>query len=146
MIPKETFEWIVIIAGWLIIPIISSQYFVSRRRTREQQLRELFGRPRVVERYLACKRPPPPKIPDEREASRVARLHEELKKYFDEQFKSEYGLQCYVIPSVLATLLTGLVITLLVSQGFGGLIENLNLPQCNLCAFRSTFLDRVDCY
>ena len=128
MSPREIFQWITIIAGWIVIPVITVHYFASGVRTRKQQLRELFSRPPVIERYLARKRPPPKK-PGESQPDRLKRLQEEFNAVFNEQFRNEYGFVSYLVPSALATVLSGLVITALVSQGFGGPIDNVDLPQ-----------------
>ncbi len=121
----EIFGWIAIIAGWSVIPVIAIHYFAFGVRTRKQQLRELFSRPDVIKRYLARRR----SLPNaESEADRL-RLQQEFDAVFDEQFENEYGFVTYLVPSTLATLLSGLVITLLVSQGLGGPIGTVNLPQ-----------------
>lgn len=129
MSPAGIFQWTIIIAGWATIPVITVHYVIWRVRIRQTQLRELFTKPLIMKWYLATKAVDVEQRSDESEEEHRTRLQNNFSKVFEEQFKGEYGPLNYLIPGMLATFVSGLVITVLIRQGFGVPIANTALPK-----------------
>ena len=111
-----------------MILVVTIHYLALRVRVRERQLTELFTKPNIMGVYLSTKGVEVDKRKEESDQDHQERLTFIFRDVFDQQFKDEYGLSNYLIPGVLAALLSLLVVTVLVREGFGLPIEGITLP------------------
>jgi len=114
-----TFGWVLIVTGGLLLPIISVAYLRLRVGVRRTQLVNLFTLEGILQRYLAVRGRPPQQQRDESADQYRARLKTEFDRVFRLEFGQEYSLRHYVVPIIMASLVTAGAMAFLVAKAFG---------------------------
>src|SRR5437667_4802843 len=111
--------WILIVAGGLILPIVSIAYLRLRIAARRTQLRNLFTLPGIVERYLTARGRNPGQLPGESPEDRSRRLQAQFDRVFSSEFEQEYSVRSFWVSILVASAATAGVIWFLVAEAFG---------------------------
>jgi hypothetical protein len=118
MAQLSSFAWALMVAGGLLLPIISITYLCLRLPGRRKQLYNLFTMEGILPHYLAMRGRLPKKKQDESSDGYAGRLTTEFDKVFSEELGQEYSTSRYVIPMLMAWGATAAAILFLVAEGF----------------------------
>src|SRR5438445_3955231 len=128
-LPWLDFPGVLILIGSLTLPTIGVAYLFLRIRLRREDFLALFTDPAVGGPYLATRGQLIKRDANEAIEAYRSRVKAECTKFCLRQFKGEFGRLHWLLPLILAALLTWITITFLIQEAFGTpLKEETPLP------------------